>query len=61
MAQFNKLTKVISIEVKWKEGWSGILGAHLDENEFDSYLEKLNMVVGRYMNILMDFTYFYLF
>ena len=40
MAQFNKLTKeVISIEVKWKEGWSGILGAHFwMKNEFDSYL-----------------------
>ncbi len=36
----NKINKkILSIEVLWKEGWSGILGAHFwMKNEFDSYL-----------------------
>tara|TARA_Y100001970_G_scaffold209164_1_gene254976 strand:+ start:972 stop:1982 length:1011 start_codon:yes stop_codon:yes gene_type:complete len=44
----NKINKkVLSIEVLWKEGWSGILGAHFwMKNEFDSYLGQIKLGGG---------------
>ena len=49
---------ILSVDIKWKEGWKGILGAHpWLKDEFDSYLGNYKLGGGALKNIHMVFTF----